>query len=262
MDLSNAVIGFIGCGKISSAVARGYATSGPLRPRSIIISPRNEDKAAILHAAHPDIIEIASSNEDVVLRSNIVFIGLLPAAAAEILPKLVFTEEQMVISMMAAVNYADVLSMTGTAMVRTARIVPLPSAAKRSGPILCFPPNAQLAEIVSVVGTPVICSAESEMKPLVSITGHISAFYELMSVAETWAVSNGVGDEAARRFISSFYCSLALSADTSNEAFSAMSHEAATPGGLNEQSLVFLKRSDHFALFTQSLECILERLKK
>ena len=194
-------------GKISSAVARGFATSGPLRPRSIIISPRNEEKAAILHAAHPDIIEIASSNEDVVLRSNIVFIGLLPAAAAEILPKLVFTEEQMVwafyvsaflyyvilqvISMMAAVNYADVLSMTGTAMARTARIVPLPSAAKRSGPILCFPPNVQLAEIVSVVGTPVICSAESEMKPLVSITGHISAFYELMSVAETWAVSNG-----------------------------------------------------------------------
>ncbi len=93
---------------------------------------------------------------------------------------------------MAAVNYADVLSMTGTAMAKTARIVPLPGAAKRSGPVLCFPPNAYIAEIINVVGTPVICSAESEMKPLVAVTGHISAFYELMGVARYWAVSNGI----------------------------------------------------------------------
>jgi pyrroline-5-carboxylate reductase len=61
-----------------------------------VISPRNEEKAAILKADFPDIIEIASSNDDVVRKSNVIFIGLLPAAAAEILPKLIFSEEQTV----------------------------------------------------------------------------------------------------------------------------------------------------------------------
>ena len=93
--------------------------------------------------------------------------------------------------MMAAVNYSDVLSMTGTAMIKTVRIVPLPSAARHSGPILLYPPNADAASIMSFVGTPVSCNDEAEMKPLVSITGHISAFYEIMSVAQTWAVQNG-----------------------------------------------------------------------
>jgi hypothetical protein len=93
--------------------------------------------------------------------------------------------------MMAAVNYADVLSLTGTAMANTVRIVPLPSAARHSGPILLYPPNADAANIMSIVGTAVSCSDEAEMKPLVSITGHISAFYEIMNVAQTWAVRNG-----------------------------------------------------------------------
>ncbi len=92
---------------------------------------------------------------------------------------------------MAAVNYETVLSWTGTAMVNTCRIVPLPSAAVRTGPILCYPPNVDVAAIISVVGTSVICRDESEMKPLVSITGHISQFYELMSVVQLWAESKG-----------------------------------------------------------------------
>ena len=36
--------------------------------------------------------------------------------------------------------------------------------------------------------------------------------------------------------------------------------QAATPGGLNEQSLGFLRQSEHFSLQEQSLQAILNRL--
>lgn len=96
--------------------------------------------------------------------------------------------------MMAAVDYQSVLSQTGTAMAKTVRTVPLPSAAVRTGPILCYPPNDAAAAILRTVGTVVECADEAQMKPLVSITGHISHFYEIMQVAQSWSVENGMSD--------------------------------------------------------------------
>lgn len=94
--------------------------------------------------------------------------------------------------MMAAVNYETVLAWTGTAMVKTVRTVPLPSAAVRRGPILSHPPNAETTAVLSIVGTVVECADEAEMKPLVCITGHISHFYEMLQTVQAWSVSNGI----------------------------------------------------------------------
>ena len=55
--------------------------------------------------------------------------------------------------MMAAVDYETLLAQTGTAMAKTVRTVPLPSAAVRTGPILCYPPNEEAAAILTTVGT-------------------------------------------------------------------------------------------------------------
>ena len=57
---------------------------------------------------------------------------------------------------------------------KVVRTVPLPSAAKRSGPILMYPPNPIIQGILSPVGTPIVCQTEAEMKPLISITGDLN----------------------------------------------------------------------------------------
>jgi hypothetical protein len=56
-----------------------------------------------------------------------------------------------------------------------------------------------------------VCQTEDEMTPLVSLTGHISSFFELMRVTQDWAVNNGVDVSTARSYVSSFYSSLAAS---------------------------------------------------
>lgn len=85
------------CRKISSAVARGYAIgTGSARPAKIYVSPRTLEKAQALHNAFPDLVEVAASNEQVVEKSNIVFIGLLPNVAAEVLNKMPFRDDQIV----------------------------------------------------------------------------------------------------------------------------------------------------------------------
>ena len=191
-DLSNVCIGFLGCGKISSAVCRGYAgASGNSRPKKVLVSLRNEEKSKALQAAFPDLVFIVASNEELVAEANIVFIGLLPGVARELLPTLPFDESKLVISMMAAVDLAETLTLTRMHPDRLVRTVPLPSAANRSGPVLVHPPYAQLESILQIVSTPVVCVKESDMKPMIAVTGHISSFFELMNTSQAFIVDNG-----------------------------------------------------------------------
>ena len=105
----------------------------------------------------------SSSNEELVSSVDVVFIGLLPGPAREILPSMPFNSEQLIISMMAAVDINEVITLVGkvdrTSVVRT---VPLPSNSQRSGPILLHPSNSEAADILRIVGTPVICNTEGE----------------------------------------------------------------------------------------------------
>lgn len=261
MNVSEKTFGFLGCGKISSAVCRGYAShpDPSCKPRRILVSKRSIDKSSALVADFPELIEIVE-NDQLVAESDVVFVGLLPQVAREIMPTLPFDASKQVISMMAAVDYAELLSlcrMSGDQVVRT---VPLPSAAKRNGPILVHPHNATLETVLDMVGTAVLCATEDEMKPLVSITGHIATFYELMRVTQMWAVNHGVNENSARKFASSFYSSLALGAHESPDSFESLIDHASTPGGLNAQSLDHLRTTQHFPLQEESLELILNRL--
>jgi len=72
--------------------------------------------------------------------------------------------------------------------------------------------------------------------------------------------TQGVDSDTARAYVAAFYSSLAAAAEGSAEPLAALRDEAATPGGLNEQSLTFLGQSAHFALHVDSLQGILDRL--
>jgi len=265
-DVSGKTVGFLGTGKISSCMVRGYATSGVATstPRRILVSPRNEGKANALKADFPDLVEIAVSNEQVVEESDIVYIGLLPAVARDILPRLPFggsSSTKLVVSMMATVDLAELFALTSLPADQLVRTVPLPSSARREGPILVHPIYPRFMSILSTLGTPVGCANEQEMKPLVCLTGHISSFFELMNETQNFMIREGVDAQTARAYVSSFYSSLAHSTELSGETLSDMAEEAATPGGINEQAIGFLKSSDHFELQAHSLGAILARLK-
>lgn len=263
-DLSTKIIGILGCGKIGSCIGRGYASLAsdrPSKPSRILVSPRSADKAAALASEFPDIVTIASSNEDVVAGSDIIFIGLLPPVARETLPKMPFKEGQLVISTMAAVDIQEVVSLTSMPANSVVRTVPLPSCARQSGPILMHPPNREAEAVLNIIGSPVACANEADMKPLVCLTGHISSFYELMRVSQDFFIKEGVDPSVARTYVSSFYTSLAEAAVISPDSLHEMCEEACTPGGINEQAMKHFRGTTHFQDQLDSLEGILKRLR-
>ena len=266
-DLASKTLGFVGTGKISSCVVRGYCTMPTSnRPKKVLLSPRNADKASILKAEFPDIVEISTCNDDVVSGSDVVFIGLLPKVARDVLPTLPFggkDSKKLVISMMAAIMIEELRSLVDVPIDQIIRTVPLPSSARREGPILSHPQNDACEEVLRAVGTPVACKLETEMTPLVCLTGHISPFFELMRTTETFMTDQGVSPQEARQYVSSFYSALANATveNVGKESLEEMTEEAATPGGINEQALEYLQGTDHFELQTASLNKIMLRLQ-
>ena len=86
-----------------------------------------------------------------------------------------FHKDHFVISMMAAVDINEVINLIGkVSSDRIVRTVPLPSNSQRSGPILLHPSNNYAEEILSVVGSPVVCHTEGNYEIInqIDITIH------------------------------------------------------------------------------------------
>ncbi|RYH29002.1 hypothetical protein EON65_10065 [archaeon] len=197
MNLSDYSIGFLGCGKISSALCHGFASiEEGKRPKKLLVSRRSEDKSSALARSYPGLVVVCDNNEDIVQECDVVFIGLLPQVARTELLKLQFGDKKLVISMMAAVGYDETKQLVSIDEKRLVRTVPLPSAARRSGPILIYPPNADAEQLLCAIGTPVVCITEAQMKPMIAVTGHISSFFELLRTSEEFLTKQGINKKS------------------------------------------------------------------
>ena len=78
-------LGLIGTGKIGAAVMNGFCSEGGWQPRHVYISNRTKAKADALKASYPDRVSIESSNQDIIDKGDVIFIGLLPNVAREVL---------------------------------------------------------------------------------------------------------------------------------------------------------------------------------
>ena len=279
-DLTKLTLGFLGCGKISNAMVKGLCTLRE-KPKAIFVSKRNEIKSSQLKEAYPNIVEVSESNEYIVSNSDIVFLGLLPATAREILPKLNF-QGKFVVSILAAVDYAEILQLTSVAPDACLKIVPLPSVSNGWGPIVAYPKQSKVDHLIRLLGTLCSMDTEIEMKPIIAITGHISPFFELMKTTQDFLKSKGIPDDISRSYVASFYAGLSRTAELSEDTFGELTEEAgrnmyllyytmrfllyffraATPGGLNEQAYKFMSSTTHYEVQTQSLEDIYKRLTK
>ncbi|CAI5741862.1 unnamed protein product [Hyaloperonospora brassicae] len=252
-------LGLLGTGKIGSAVFTGFCSAHGWQPQHVYVSARTKAKAEALRAAFPDRVSISASNQEIVDQSDVVFIGLLPNIARQELPNLAFAGKK-VVSMMATIPYDELLQLVKLPTESVVRSVPLPVAAKRTGPILAYPDNAFARDLFAQIGTPVMVAEEAEITKLTGITALISFFYATCDTTQQWCVNNGVGGQASRDFISSFFHSLATAGAESSESFGEMAHEAATPGGLNEQVHCALQDNGGYGLVADQLDAIYKRL--
>jgi pyrroline-5-carboxylate reductase len=249
-------LGVIGTGNIASAVVEGFCTSD--MPCSILVSPRNEQKARSLESRFPQ-VRRASANQKVLDRSEVVLLALRPAVAPEVLKALAFREDHAVLSVIPVIPRQELCGLVKPAG-RVFKVLPLPYVARHMGLVPFFPADAGVAAILGPLGEPLPLHDERELHLLWAVTGLISPFYALMEAIQGWCAAGGADGEISRRYTASMYACLASLAESkTGTGFADLAREAATPGGLNEMALKMIEGGSTFPDLRRALDAILAR---
>ncbi len=252
-------LGFVGTGTIATCVITGLLTApGPVT--RVTVSPRSATRASAL-ASRFGRVEIASDNQQVIDRSEVICLAIRPQVADEVLDPLHFRADTTVISFVSGLSTADLLERVRPAR-RVFRMGPVPSVERHLGPVLLYPPDPPLEHVFSGLGTLVPVDDEDRLNVLWAVTAMMAPFFGLLSTMSNWLRDEGVPGDQSDAYVSALFHALSTSAlDVRGEGFEAAAADHATRGGLNEQLLRELADNGWLDLPAAGLSLIRQRLE-
>ena len=254
------IFGFIGTGKISSSVITGICNS-KIKYEKIIISPRNKKVANQLKKKFKR-INIAKNNQEVVSKSNWVFLSVTPKVGEKIIKDLKFKSNQTIISFISTITILELKKMIKVKS-DIVRAIPLPPISLKKGPVPICPPNKKVKMFFNKIGTTIEIKNEKLSINFWSTSGMMASYYDLLRVMSGWLVKKGVKREEAQKYITSLF--LALSEDAvinSKKDLKFLVKESQTPKGLNEQGLKEMSKKGVYKSVVSTLNNIHKRLNK
>ena len=252
--------GFIGTGKITSAVITGICSS-KISYEKIIISFRNRSTAQSLKKKFKRII-IAKNNQEIIDSCNWVFLSVTPMVGTKIIKDLKFRSNQTIISFISTITLGE-LKKAIKVKAKIVRAIPLPPISLMKGPIPICPPNKNVKDFFNKIGTTIEIKNEKDSINFWTTSGMMAPFYELLRVMTEWLVKKGVKRNNAQKYITSLF--LALSEDAvvnSKKDLKYLVKESQTPKGLNEQGVRELSKDGFYKSLESVLNSIHKRLNK
>jgi len=253
-------LGFIGTGKITSAVINGICTSN-ISYKRIIISHRNKSISQSLKKKFKK-ITIIKDNQEIVNTCDWIFLSVTPTVGKKIIKGLKFRSNQTIISFISTITLAQ-LKKAIKVKAKVVRAIPLPPISLKKGPIPICPPNKKVKDFFNKIGTTIEIKNEKSSINFWSTSGMMASFYELLRVMTDWLVKKGIKRENAQKYITSLF--LALSEDAVANSKKDLKHlvkESQTPNGLNEQGVKELTKLGFYKNLEKTLNSIHKRLNK
>ena len=253
-------LGFIGTGKIASAVITGICTSR-ISYKKIIISHRNKSIAQSLKKKFKK-ITISKNNQEIVNKCDWIFLSVTPSVGQKIIKGIRFKSNQTVISFISTITLAE-LKKAIKVKAKIIRAIPLPPISLKKGPVPICPPNKKVKDFFNKIGTTVEIKNEKFSINFWSTSGMMAPFYELLKVMTDWLIKRGVKRNNAQKYITSLF--LALSEDAvknSKKDLKYLVKESQTPKGLNEQGVKELTKAGFYKSLEKTLNNIHKRLNK
>ena len=253
------ILGFIGTGKISSSIIYGIFKS-KLKVKKIYISSRNINIAKKLAKKFRS-IKVLKDNQEIIDKSSVIFLGITPNVGNKILPKLKFSKNKKIISLISTLNFEKLKSFTKVKNI--VRATPLPPIEIKRGPIIICPPNKFAKNIFKYLGKVLEIRNEKLSYKFWSTASLMAAFYEILNTSSKWLVKKGINKKFADTYIAELF--LALSQDAlnkSSQGYKKLVADSQTPNGLNMQVLNELKKGKFFTKFTKALENVNKRVSK
>jgi pyrroline-5-carboxylate reductase len=248
--------GVLGVGAIGAAIVTGLCENVDEAPE-VLLSPRNPEIAAGL-AQRFATVDVAADNQAVVDRAQVVIVCVRPQVAQTVLAELRFPADRVVISAMAGVPVKTLQGLVAPA-TDVARVIPLPSVARRDGLTPVHPPNAAATALFDRLGETVELADVKAFEAFSASTATIAAHFAYLNTIAAWLESQEIPAPAATRYVASMFAGLAEATRT-GEHFEQVAREHATSGGINEQFLKGLEQAGTFEHVSRGLQRVLDRL--
>ena len=142
------ILGFIGTGKISSSIIFGIFKS-KLKIKRIYISSRNRNIAKKLSKSYGK-IKVLNNNQEIIDKSSVILLGVTPNVGNKILPKLKFSKNKKIISLISTINLDKLKKITKNKNIT--RAIPVPPIEIKKGPIIICPPSKFAKNIFKHLG--------------------------------------------------------------------------------------------------------------
>ena len=251
-------LGFIGTGKITSSVIFGVCKS-KIKFSQIIVSPRNKRIANNLKKKFKK-VSIAKNNQDVINKSNWIFLSVTPKVGEKIIKNLRFNSSQTIVSFISTINLSNLKKMIKV-KAKIVRAIPLPPISLKKGPVPIYPPNKKVKSFFDNIGSTIEIKNEKLSINFWSTSGMMASYYDLLRVMSDWLIKKGIKRKDAQRYITSLF--LALSEDAvinSKKDLKYLVKESQTPKGLNEQGLKEMTKKNVYKSVVHTLNSIYKRL--
>ena len=253
-------LGFIGTGKIASSVITGICSS-KIKYKRIIISSKNKKISQSLKRKFKK-ITILKTNQEIVDKSDWVFLSVTPIVGETIIKNLKFKSNQKVISFISTITLSQLKKMIKK-KIDIVRAIPLPPISLKKGPVPICPPNKKIKAFFDKLGSTIEIKNEKLSINFWSTSGMMAPFYELLKVLSDWLVKRGIKRNEAQKYITSLFVALSEdSAINSKKDLKYLVKDSQTPRGLNEQAVKQLRKAGFYRNLEKSLNGILKRLNK
>ena len=253
-------IGFIGTGQITKAVVIGIL-GAKLKVNKIYLSERNKKISKGLNSKSKK-ITIIKNNQEIINKSNWIFLAVTPKVGEKILHKYHYKSNQTIISFISTIKMKQLKKIVKV-KASIVRAIPLPPISLRKGPVPIFPPNKKVKNFFNQLGITVEIKKENSSLNFWSTSGMMAPFYEMLNQMSNWLIKRGIKRDDAQKYITSLF--VALSEDSVVKSKKGLKHlvkESQTPGGLNEQGVKEFKKAGFYRSIDKTLNSILKRLKK
>ena len=253
-------LGFIWTWKIATSVIIGIFKS-KIKFKKIIISSRNKKNSKNLKKKFKKII-IAKNNQEIIDKSDWVFLSITPTVGKKIIKNLKFKPKQTVISFISTITISELKKMIKV-KTEIIRAIPLPPISLKKGPVPICPPNKKVKTFFDKIGSTVEIKNEKLSINFWSTSGMMASYYELLKIMSDWLVKKGIKRSDSQKYITTLF--LALSEDAvvnSKKELKYLVKESQTPKGLNEQGLKEMGKRGVYKSVITTLNSIHKRLSK
>lgn len=249
-------VGFIGTGRITRRLVRGLDNSA----HSITVTSRSRSVSTELAAENPA-IEVMETAQEVVDRSEAVFVCLAADVAREVLPGLSFASGQAVISVMAGVTLEELraaVSPAGDVSVT----IPMPVIEQGGCPLPVYPASRVLETLYGHRNPVIPVTGESALEPFWAVSGTMASVLDELRTISAW-LGDRIGDaDAAERYVTHLFGAQLsnLQTDTAGRLDTAL-QDLSIGGGLNATLRDRIEGTGHYEELRAGLDALYERVK-